>query len=83
MNKFIKEVVHTVYDKDLEKILDGLSLLNKFKSGKLKCKFCHDIVNFDNLHSFFPEAGKVSFICEKSDCIKELQNLLREGKISL
>lgn len=83
MKEFIKEEIHSVHDKDLEKILDGLSLLNKFKSGKLKCKFCHETVNFNNLHSFFPEAGRISFACDRPDCIKELYSLLREDKISI
>lgn len=83
MYDFLKEKLHSVHDRDLEKILDGLSLLNKFKSGKLKCKFCHEVINFDNLHSFFPEAGKISFICDNPDCIRKLYYLLSENKISL
>lgn len=83
MKDFIKEKIDSVHDKDLENILDGLSLLNKFKSDKLKCKFCNEIVNFKNLHSFFPEAGRIKFACDKPDCIKRLYDLLRENKISL
>jgi len=83
MYRYNKQEVDSVYDKDLEKILDGLGLLNKFKSGKLKCKFCHDTISLNNLHSFFPEAGKIRFICDKSNCVKELYYLLRENKISL
>ncbi len=83
MNEFIKEKIDSVHDKDLLKILDGLSLLNKFKSGKLKCKFCNETVSLENLHSFFPEAGKIKFACDKSDCVKKLYDLLRENKISL
>jgi len=83
MNEFIKEKIDSVHDKDLEKILDGLKLLNKFKNSKLKCKFCNEIVNFENLHSFFPEAGKIKFVCDKPECIRKLYVLLRQNKISL
>jgi len=83
MNRYYKQEINSVHDKDLEVILDGLGLLNKFKNGKLKCKFCHDTISKDNLHSFFPEAGKIKFVCDKSNCVRELYYLLRENKISL
>ena len=83
MKDFIKEEINSVHDKDLEIILAGLSLLGKFNSGKLKCKFCNEIVNFQNLHSFFPETGKIKFVCDRPVCVRELHYLLRENKISL
>ena len=39
LDKMPKEKVCAVHDQDLEKILDGLGILNKFKHCKLKCKF--------------------------------------------
>ena len=83
INNLPKEKVQAVHDQDLEKVLDGLGILNKFKSGALKCKFCNNTMNFSNLHSFFPQSGDIKFVCENSDCIRELYNLLRDGVVSL
>jgi len=83
INKMLKEKVRAVHDQDLEKILDGLGILNKFKRGELKCKFCNTIISFSNLHSIFPQSGDIKLACDSSKCVRELSSLLREGVISL
>jgi len=83
INKLPKEKIRAVHDQDLEKILDGLGILNKFKRGELKCKFCSSIITFDNLHSFFPQSGDIKLVCDSSYCVRELSKLLREGEVSL
>lgn len=83
INKLPKEKVHAVHDEDLEKILEGLGVLNKFKHGELKCKFCNNTITFNNLHSLFPQSGAIKFVCDDSECVRELSRLLREGEISL
>lgn len=83
INKFIKKNIRAVHDQDLEKILEGLGILNKFKHGELKCNFCKGKITFDNLHSFFPQSGDIKFVCDNSNCFRKLSKLLREGKVSL
>ncbi|OGW56321.1 MAG: hypothetical protein A2Z09_02165 [Nitrospirae bacterium RBG_16_43_8] len=83
INKLPKERVRAVHDQDLENILDGLGILNKFKRGELTCKFCKNTISFGNLHSIFPQSGDIKFACDESDCVRNLYKLLEDGDISL
>ena len=83
INKFPKEKVRAVHDQDLEKLLDGLGILGKFKHGELQCKFCRGVITFDNLHSIFPQSGDIKFVCDSSKCVRTLSRLLREEEIPL
>lgn len=81
--KLQKKKVQAVHDEDLEKILEGLNILNKFKRGELKCKFCSSKITFNNLHSIFPQSGAIKLICDTPNCVRKLSKLLREGDIYL
>ena len=83
INNFPKEKIRAVHDQDLEKLLESLGILPKFKHGELKCKFCHTTITFDNLHSFFPQSADIKLVCDSSKCVRTLSKLLREGEISL
>lgn len=83
IEKLPKEEVRAVHDEDLEKILEGLGILNKFKHGDLKCKFCNNTINFNNLHSIFPQSGSIKLVCDSPNCVRGLSTLLREGEVSL
>ena len=83
INKLPKEKIQAVHDEDLEKILEGLGILNKFKHGELKCKFCSKAITFNNLHSLFPQSGDIKLVCDSTNCVGELSNLLRGGEVSL
>jgi len=78
-----KEGIKAVHDQDLEVLLERLGMLTKFKHGKLKCKFCKAAITPENLHSLFPQSGIIKVVCDRIECVKELSNLLREGRISL
>lgn len=64
-----KETLRTVDDSDLEQLLDDLGVLDAVKSGQAKCKYCEDVITFDNLAALFPEGGHVKFVCDKSECV--------------
>lgn len=83
MDRLPKESVRAVHDQDLEKVLEGLGILNKFKRGELECKFCKNIITFENLHSIFPQSGSIKLVCDGLNCIRELSKLLNEGEVSL
>lgn len=83
INKLPKEKIQAVHDEDLEKVLEGLGILNKFKRGELKCKFCNTTITFGNLHSIFPQSGAIKIVCDNSGCVRELHELLRKGEVSL
>lgn len=83
INEISKKRIRAIHDEDLEKFLEGLGILNKFKYGKLKCKFCNRIITFDNLHSLFPQSGDIKFVCDSPNCVLKLSALVREGEISV
>ncbi len=78
-----KENVSAILDDELEKFLDTLGVLNRFRRGKLKCKFCSKQITFENLHSIFPESGDIKTICNQSQCVRKVGELLRDGVIKL
>jgi len=83
INKLQKEKIRAVHDEDLKNFLDGLGILKKFKEGDFKCKFCDTKITFKNLHSLFPQAGSIKFVCDGGNCIRELHDLLRSGEVSV
>lgn len=78
-----KEKLKSVHDDDLEKLLEKLGILSKFKQRKLKCTFCKTTITMENLNSIFPQSGAIKIVCDKIECMRELYNLLREGKVSI
>jgi len=68
--------VHAVHDDDLQAVLDALGLAAAFAKGELRCKFCGDVVTWDNLHSLFPDGGSIKLVCDKPECSKALLQYL-------
>lgn len=73
------QTLKAVHDDDLLVLLEKLELLNKFQAGKLTCAFCHDVINFDTLHSIFPDGGTIKLTCTKPACVTALMAKM-EGK---
>jgi len=78
-----KDKLKAVHDDDLDILLEKLGIIGKFTRGKLKCSFCKTVITKENLHSIFPRSGSIKFVCDNSECVAELSELLREGKVSL
>lgn len=74
-----KKEMKTVHERDLDNLLNKLSLKDEFYSGGIKCKFCTDIISKDNIYSLLHESGSIKFICDKSECISDFM-LLTESK---
>lgn len=71
-----KKKINLVHDSNLEELLRSLGILDDFKNGKKRCKFCKRVVNFSNLHSLFKESGDIKLVCNSPECIKELIDYL-------
>lgn len=70
--------VHAVHDDDLQAVLEALGLAGAFAKGELHCKFCLEVVTWDNLHSLIPDSGSIKVICDKPECSKALLQFLNE-----
>jgi hypothetical protein len=65
-------VISAVHDDDLVEFLDNLGVRSSLDRGELKCKFCHEPINFDDLGAVFPEGGDVKLVCDKPACLAGL-----------
>jgi hypothetical protein len=78
-----KDKLKAVHDDDLDILLERLGIIGKFTRQKLKCSFCKTVITKENLHSIFPRSGSIKFVCDNPECVVELSELLREGKVSI
>ena len=76
-----KRNLKVVHDFELKDLLLSLGKLDKLQSGKLRCKFCRQVITLDNIHSIFPESGQVNFVCDHSDCVKKFLIYIQEKKL--
>ena len=60
--------IHAVHDRDLEKLLESLKLLDDLRAGKIKCSECACVVSEENLGFLYPYEGKIRICCDKPDC---------------
>ncbi|MBW3590072.1 MAG: hypothetical protein KY429_11710 [Actinobacteria bacterium] len=71
-----KHSLKAVFDDDLEGLLQSLGLLGDFKSQRIRCAFCGDVILWENLYSVFPDSGSVKVSCSKPSCVKALAERL-------
>lgn len=71
-----RESLRTVHDDDLEGVLRGLEVYSDFVGGRLKCAFCGDPIDWENLQSLFPDSGAVKCSCNRPECIQSLVDKL-------
>lgn len=61
-----------VYEDDLESYLKSLGILESVKRGDLLCRFCGNVISFDNLEVIVPEDGEIKLICSNRNCVNQL-----------
>lgn len=75
-----RENINAVYAKDLDNLFNKLGIKQKFIRGELGCKFCNEIITYNNLHSLFKESGAVKLVCDKPDCVGQLMFYVEDKK---
>jgi hypothetical protein len=78
-----KAHLQAVFDDDLQEFLESLGLWGKLQRGDLRCKFSGTTITVENLHSLFPQSGRIQLVCDAPDCIRRLTELLNEGEVSI
>ena len=81
--EYNKKEMKAVHERDLDNLLDKLSLRDEFHAGNVKCKFCKDVIARDNIYSLIRESGSVNFICDKPRCISEFMLHMENKKQNL
>lgn len=71
-----------VHDDDLVGYLRTLGL-DPSSSQLARCKFCGEPVMLENLAALFPQSGAVKLVCDRAQCLLRLQDLIRDGTVSM
>jgi hypothetical protein len=79
MEKEYKDI-DAVHSDDLDHLLDKLGLLNDYKSGQIKCKFCRNPITEDNIYSVIKDSGSYKLVCDRADCVKALMQFVASRK---
>jgi len=72
-----------VHADDLTRLLSKVGLLKQFENGRLKCKFCGDVVVLDNIYSVIKDAGSYKVVCDKAECVNQLMAFLASRKAKI
>jgi len=80
MGKVLKNesAVKAIFEDKFHLFLKNIGIYDDIQNGTIKCKFCGDTITFDNIASVFPESGSVKVVCDKPECICEMNNYLNE-----
>lgn len=68
--------INAVHENDLEGFLDKVGLLQDFQGGKLKCKFCKEPVDKENIYSIIKDSDSYKVVCSKASCVSALMEYL-------
>lgn len=73
--------INAVHEKNLEKLLADLSLLDSIRDGHVSCMFCGKRISLDNLYCIYPKDDQILFCCNDVKCFgRVLENSGSEKK---
>lgn len=67
-----KHKIRAVHDSELTPFLRQTSLLSRMESNVLKCHYCGDVINEDNLQAIVPKEEDLHVVCLKSECLRKM-----------
>lgn len=73
-----RKPVDALMEKDLDAFLNKFGALEDFNSGKIKCKFCRQAMNKENIYSLFLESGSVKMVCDQHECLSAFFEYMNE-----
>ncbi len=74
------EQLNTVHLDDLDRLLNSCGINSEYKQKKVKCKFCKNTIDSNNVYSVFKDSGSYKLICDRPECIQSLLQLVNERK---
>lgn len=75
-----RETMKAIHDEKFEQFLRSIDVYDGIKNGEYNCKFCNQLIKFDNIYTIFPEAGKIKFVCDRTDCVVKMGEYLKDVK---
>jgi hypothetical protein len=67
-----KKDIEAVHKQDIKILLENWGLLADFRAGKIKCRFCRDVILERNFGAIFSENKQIFFVCSRLDCLAKL-----------
>jgi hypothetical protein len=65
-----EEVIHTVLDEDVGKVLDSLGQLEAVQNGETRCCECGIPVSVKTIQIIMPlEDGSFEYVCNNTECV--------------
>lgn len=69
--------IKAVLNKDLENLLVKTGQINDFLGGYIKCMYCEDVINYDNLSIIIPSNKEghttLHFCCNNPECLSKFR----------
>lgn len=79
-NRPPKESVQAIGDDKFEAFLGSLGILQDVEVGKIKCKFCKDVLSVETISYVLPDSGSIKCVCDKPECTSSLLDYINQGK---
>lgn len=78
-----KAELNLIHDNDLLEFLKNIELLNPIHEGKVKCKFCKEVITITDINAVFPEEKSIKVCCTKPECIIKFTEYLNDKKYEI
>ena len=75
-----KEVIRTIYHKDVADFFESIGLSEELAQGEIRCIICGGIITLDNFRAVTRKSDKLLFCCDKESCIQEFTSYLKGDK---
>ncbi len=75
-----KEIIRTIYHKDVANFFESIGLSEKLAHGEIRCSVCGEIITLDNFGAAARKSMDLLFCCNKESCIHEFISRLRSDK---
>ena len=76
----LRKNLDAVHIDKFEQLLGKIGLINQFRDGAIKCKFCRVVITQDNIHSIIKEGGGLGYklVCASACCVDQLNDVLHK-----
>lgn len=67
-----KEIIRTVYHKDVADFFGSLGLSEEVQRGEIRCSICGEQITLENFRAVSKKSGNLLFCCNQEFCIQKL-----------
>jgi len=75
-----KEVIRTIYHKDVANFFESIGSSGELARGEIRCSICGEIITLNNFRAVARKSENLLFCCDKESCIHELISHLKGDK---